>query len=178
MTADSCSVTVELHPDDQWAKTRYLMRHDWMRYVKVAPIFLFAGVMTWGKQLKVLLEQRGFSEIEAGALLVAIGMGSLLLGYWLITSGDNFPSWALDKLPHTYTATNEMLSIQRRGMRTTLDWTEVQSVNETKKNVFVLLDRVTGYVIPKRSFNSPLACAEFVEFSRHCIAQAHQAKKA
>lgn len=63
--------------------------------------------------------------------------------------------------------------VEGRAGRSFIRWSGVVEVLEVEAHVFLYVDRMMAYVIPKRAFASAGECARFVEFARrHVTARA------
>jgi len=67
--------------------------------------------------------------------------------------------------PKSYELTDDNIVVVSRHSEYTLRWSGVLSVEETPHHLFLFTDRCMALIVPKRSFDSPAAVAEFKDFS-------------
>jgi len=67
--------------------------------------------------------------------------------------------------PKSYDLTDDSIVVVSRHSVYTLRWTGILSVEETPHHLFLFTDRCMALIVPKRSFDSPAAIAEFKDFS-------------
>lgn len=46
------------------------------------------------------------------------------------------------------------------------NWRAILSIHETPTHIFLMTDRLAGYIVPRHAFGSPAQCAEFIAFAR------------
>ncbi len=67
---------------------------------------------------------------------------------------------------HTLEVGEEGFHVEGRSGRSFVKWSAVVEVRETSNHVFLFVDRMLAYVVPKRAFPSGAECASFVDHAK------------
>ncbi|MBI3201482.1 MAG: YcxB family protein [Myxococcales bacterium] len=67
---------------------------------------------------------------------------------------------------HQIELCEEGFHVEGRSGRAFVRWSAVVELLEVEAHVFLYVDRMMAYVIPKRAFASPGECARFVDFAK------------
>lgn len=68
--------------------------------------------------------------------------------------------------PHELSLDEAGLRVTGRSGHSFVAWPAIVEIRETGDHLFLYVDRMMAYVVPKRAFASPAECASFAEFAR------------
>ena len=121
----------------------------------------------------------GFFASRAG---VGLHFFSILIGaaagvFWLYTL-VKFQMRGLHPSPDGMIRTPQELQISPDGVRVRARhfelfyrWEAVKSIDETSEHIFIMVDRIAGFIVPKRVFASKTEPDEFLRQSREFAAR-------
>lgn len=102
---------------------------------------------------------------QNNAMVVAVAAPLLTVGIFLmlmtIYSGLNAPS----KEPITISITPHHFIVDGRGMRSERPWSKILDVAQDKNNIYVLLAKDVGHIVPKRAFADAASADAFFEMA-------------
>ncbi len=169
-------VSFELTRDDYAALTFHKAPSPRMTRQRLLVLALLLGLMVGLMGLLTLLHG-GLAWIDEAPLLrpllwvIGIAVGAFVALSALL--------WALRvwvrRLPredgatlgeHTLEVGEEGFHVEGRSGRSFVKWTAVVEVRETREHVFLFVDRMLAYVVPKRAFASTAECASFVDHAK------------
>ncbi|MCC6899429.1 MAG: YcxB family protein [Polyangiaceae bacterium] len=70
---------------------------------------------------------------------------------------------------HQIELADDGFHVEGRSGRAFVRWSAVVELREVEAHVFLYVDRMMAYVIPKRAFASPGECARFVAFAKQHV---------
>lgn len=169
-------VSFELTRDDYAALTFHKASPPRMTRQRLLVLALLLGVMVGLMGLLTLLHG-GLAWVDEAPLLrpllwaIGIAVGAFVAISALL--------WALRlwvrRLPrddgatlgeHTLEVDEDGFHVEGRSGRAFVKWSAIVEVRETNEHLFLFVDRMLAYVVPKRAFTSADECAAFADYVR------------
>lgn len=157
-------VEFEFTGDDHWRCSRYMLVRHSSFWVNQASGFIMAGAFVF-----VLLFYMAKTDLVLALAAAAIGgVVGMLASYWQIkTKAMRIVAGAPGALGKYKIIIDDQGLIEMRSTNHSLNsWDSIQSINDCRDYIIVLLKSSASYVIPKRSFAGANDIQAFLEAAR------------
>lgn len=169
-------MTVNVHLTEQdWRAFRKHLRAS-VR-VPSSPSRHILEVLGWAALgVLLLVLQRRFGVLNLDTLVPALAIAVIIIGCFVYFLARSLrPIWPDPDGPVLGSHVFELAGDGFRDMTTAYEsrfaYAALRSIDTTSDHIFVLIDHASGYIVPRRSFASESACAEFLaELTRRTVA--------
>lgn len=163
------SIETEVTQEDYEA----FVRHVSATCAAQSPKKLLSTLMGWGIGLLfgfcIAFTQLGESPSTLAATFCGALLGAAMMVFLLVS----FSRRQLRQMKPSddgFVIGNQKLTLCEEGIRQTsrhhqmlMNWSNVRAVDTGDKHIFVMVDRISGFILPKRSFPSDKQLEQFVE---------------
>jgi len=155
-------ISVEINQEDylNFNKFYYIKKKSKQRYIRTAALSLIIAFATmYGDPIDSVI----FCELALLAFVTQFLILRFCMPFMIKLVGHVPAKDGIMLGKKTFRITAEGIEQESENSRVFQKWKAVRSVEENKRSVFIFVDTIAAYIIPKRFFDNEEQVAEFVK---------------